>query len=89
MSASSNVTSGNPESLFAVDLSLAANGVGEEEGLDEVDLLPDESLSGGKARSQSMGMASGIGLVAAMPSVAGLIESLRILLVDNSVLCRD
>ena len=43
---------------------------------------PPESLSGGRAGSQSIGMARGIGLVDAMPSVASLIESRRILLVD-------
>ena len=54
-------------------------------GLDDVDGRP-ESLSGGRARSQSIGMAGGMGLVDAIPSVASLIESLRILLVDICVL---
>ena len=82
MSASSDVTFSTTESLFAVDLSFAANLV--REGLDDVDSWPD-SLSGGKARSQSIGIANGIGLVDAIPSVATRIESRRILFVDNSV----
>ena len=82
LSASSDVTSSTAESLFAVDLSFAANLV--REGLDDVDSLPD-SLSGGKARSQSIGIANGIGLVDAIPSVATRIESRRILFVDKSV----
>ena len=55
------------------------------EGLDEVDALP-ESLSGGRVCSLSNGIANGIGLVEAMPSVAALIESRRILFVDINVL---
>lgn len=49
-------------------------------GLDDIDALP-LGLSGGITISLSIGMAKGIGLVAAIPSVATLIESRRILLV--------
>ncbi len=37
--------------------------------------LPPESLSGGRACLQSMGIARGVGLVFAIPSVASLAES--------------
>lgn len=37
--------------------------------------LPPESLSGGRACLQSMGIARGVGLVFAIPSVANLAES--------------
>ena len=44
------------------------------------------SLSGGSARSQSMGMARGIGFVLLKPSVAGLAEARLSLFADNSAL---
>ena len=44
---------------------------------------PPGCLSGGKARSQSIGMARGIGLVEAIPSVATRLESLRNRLLDS------